>query len=796
MRRNVHSKLVALAAVVTLASPAVQARADEPMPGMPSGQQMEVSPEAQAPETRKQPGAVEEIVVTARKREERLQDVPISITAFSSGELEDRHITRIDEIGLATPNLNFDRIGSYSSRVYVRGVGQSRSIITEDAGVAQYLDGVYLGRSQGALFDVVDIERIEVLKGPQGTLFGKNAVGGAINTITSKPNGELGVKATLGFGSYGLFTSRVSANIPIPGYEEQLMTRVAFGSTQRDGYIRNKFNGEDLDDQRNMSGRAQVRWLPTDDVDLLLSFDQTKLRQRGPGSKCHFVDPTATFFGILFLAGVDYRGACNANLATGDYSVIEDIPGREDLDVKGYSGTLTWDLGPATLKLISAHRELEFISNNDFDATGLNVLQFLGGTSNQDQVSHELQVTGSAFDGRLSWVGGLYFLRESAADVRISQTDPTKAVPAPILAPIPIPLTFLLVTQDGRKVSHRSRAAYGELTYDVTDRLSITGGVRRTHERRHMDRFNYRLIAGTTLVEGQVSDRFNSWTPRGNVTYRINDDVMIYGGWSRGFKAGGFNGLAQGAFGDLQSFDPETLDAWEAGIKSTWFDDRLVVNLAGFYSSYDDIQISITESDPTGNTFPASYANNIKNAGEATVQGLELEVVGRPFPGLLLQGGLGLTDAQYDKFDEVDTLATSACVAAGTSPCPVTVDRTNLEFAFTPDVNFSVGAQYTLPAIELGELTLRADWYHQDDVWYDPRNRPQQHQDKYGLLSARAAFMLADGKTEISVWGRNLLDRTYNRAASYSGDLFGHATTTVAAPRMYGIEITRTFGNY
>ena len=336
-----------------------------------------------------------------------------------------------------------------------------------------------------------------------------------------------------------------------------------------------------------------------------------------------------------------------------------------------------------------------------------------------------------------------------------------------------------------------------EFTYDVTDQLSITGGVRRTHERRYMDRFNRFLVAGFDLIDAQVSDRFNSWTPRANAAYRINDDVMVYGGWSRGFKAGGFNGLSQGAFGDLESFDEETVGAWEVGLKSTWFEDRLLVNLAAFYSDYEDIQLAVTETDPTGGTTSAAnFASNIKNAGEATVQGIELEIVARPLPGLVLQGGLGITDAEYDEFDEVDAAATAACVAASTSPCPVLVDRSGLDFANTPDVNFSLGAQYSFPLLNLGELTLRADWYHQDDVWYDPRNRAKQQQKKYGLLNGRVAIMLADDKTEISVWGRNLLDRTYNRSANYAGDLFGHAVTTVGAPRIYGVEITRTFGNY
>ena len=218
------------------------------------------------------------------------------------------------------------------------------------------------------------------------------------------------------------------------------------------------------------------------------------------------------------------------------------------------------------------------------------------------------------------------------------------------------------MTLDGRKVKHKSYAAYAELTYDVTDQLSITGGVRRTNERRQMDRFNFFLVAGTTLIDASVSDRYSAWTPRANVVYKFNDDLMTYGGWSRGFKAGGFNGLSQGAFGDLEPFDPETAGTWEAGFKSTWFQDRLLVNLAAFYTDYDDIQLSITENDPTASAgLVANFASNIKNAGEATVKGIELEINARPIAGLLIQGGLGITDAEFDEFDEVDREKTAAC---------------------------------------------------------------------------------------------------------------------------------------
>ena len=358
-------------------------------------------PPLEPAETRARPTGLEEIVVTARKRDELLQEVPISITAFSTSDLEERSITRIDQIGQATPNLNFDRIGSFSSRVYIRGVGQNRSIITEDAGVAQYLDGVYLGRAQGSVYDAVDIERIEVLKGPQGTLFGKNTVGGAINTITVKPNSELGGMARLGFGNYDHFTSRISANIPWPGLEDKLMTRLSFGSTQTDGVIKNKFNGEELDDEKRMSGRAQVRILPKDGLDILLTYDQTYLRQKGPGSKCHFVNPGAQFFGILAVSGVNFAGACRDTQKVGDHSILQDLPGKADLDVWGSSATMTWDLGPATLKSINSYRKLEFVSNSDFDSTALNVLQFLGGESNQDQTSHELQLSGTSLEDRL-----------------------------------------------------------------------------------------------------------------------------------------------------------------------------------------------------------------------------------------------------------------------------------------------------------------------------------------------------------------------------------------------------------
>jgi len=781
--------------------------------------------------SRVRPISIEELTVTARKREEKLIDTPVAVTAIARPELRDLNIRRIQDITSHVPNLAFDNTGDTSNgaRINLRGVGNGDSIASDDPGVGLYVDGVYLARAQGALIPLMDIERVEVLRGPQGTLFGKNTIGGAINVITAKPDlTRFGGEASVRAGNYDLFESRVTLNVPL--VPETMAARFGFATTTRDGFTKNKSTGSDLDDDKLLAFRAQLRAVPTDRLEINLSAEHTLEDRKPQGFKCKVTNPfpagqTAQTRPDLAATGTRFQSAPASALLTGQIGVADPVQQqvnlitganpflaacaeddlrdtrsvaselsfqKEDLKTFTTNGSIAWELSEnLTLKSISAWRRQELDQARDFDATPFALIAIdsvQGGLFQNDQWSQEIQLIGSALDDRLDYVLGVFALREKTnsrdyVGVGVGQTFsiPT-GLPAPLPAFVPSMASFV---SNRLKVHNFSYAAFGQGTYAFTKDLSLTLGLRVTHERKQIRRDDtcssmgfLCITAGQQLFGFEGATRSKDVSPVATLQYALGDSSNVYVSWARAFKSGGFNGrLDDVALGN--EIDDERLTSYEVGFKTVAMDSRVSLSGALFTSVYKDIQLSITRSNPiTGlnQTF-------VTNAGRAEVSGAELELRAILMPGLELTSALGATHARYTEFD--------APVAPSDPLIPD--DPEDRQLPNTPTYTMNFGLSYEFGIGRFGDVRARTDWTHIGRSGSDTQDSPELRKGKHGEIDAQLVWLMPDGATEVALFGDNLFDREYVTNGINLGASFGNALLLYNEPRTYGIEVRRSF---
>jgi len=752
---------------------------------------------AQGEPRRPAPTGVENVVVTARKRQESLQDVPVSVTAFSDTALDEMAASRIPDIARSVPNLDFERTVGFSNaaRVNIRGVGQTDPIGTLDPGVGLYVDGVYLARAQSSLLAVADIERVEVIRGPQGTVFGKSTIGGAINVVTRKPDFETGGVAELRVGNYDLLETRASLNIPL--VDERAAARLSFATATRDGFEKERQGGTDPFDEKLLGARAQLLLIPLEDLEVLLTGDLSRENQVLSPGKCKVLNSGGTPGLQAVLGAVDYTRACADVQASSNPRRVETGASflRDDLTSYGGSAQLTWSLGPTLqLRSISSVRGLDNENFGDFDGTRIALIRpdidDVG--FQQTQLSQELQLSAQALDGDLNYLAGAFFFREESKDeVRegvLSQLTAQDIVN-------PFPGLDAASTADAirgaqlnllNRVDNLSYSGFAQASYDVTDRLNLTGGLRLTQDRRRLQRRGFALTPGVDtnqrlVVPGDVttsfdrSSRFSDFTPSAALSYRFSDDVLGYLSYATGFKSGGFNGRAFPAPGaDLSGieFEPEDLTTYEAGLKLTAMSGLLTLNAAAFYSIYEDIQLVVVSGDPAVNNLQIL----LLNAGESVISGGELELVATPLPNLQIRSAIGLL---HDRFKEFDDAAD-----------PQAKDRT---MQLLSAYQTTTAVEYRFEPIALGALSARVEWSTRSRQFTDVQNRESIKAGKRGLLDARLALELGDGRTQLALYGRNLLDRDYLTGGVDFSDTFGNAQLYTGPPRTYGLEVRREF---
>ena len=750
------------------------------------------------------PPVPDEIVVTARKRSEPLQETPVAVTALGETLMLNSTATRIDELDTFVPNFQLDSDDTgYGARLTMRGGGVSDAIVTRDPGVGTYLDGIYLPRAQGSILELSDVERVEVMRGPQGTLYGRNTIGGAVNVISRKPSPVQEIDAMLRIGNLGLVESRGSLNIPV--IDELFATRLSFATRTRDGYMENTLSNDDGDDDRLLSGRGSFLITPNEDLEILIAADFSRQYKNARGGQCRFsatadavtgtvVDPEGVgapqAFGTLIPAIPAFAGACAASGTTGDPEYSSNVNGEIDMDTQGLSSTLTYDLDNGMrFRSISSWRRIEVERVQEFDFTAIDLGRVDQDGDQSDAWSQELSLSGTSLDGDVIWTTGLFgFWEKSTPGTPFTIVGGELATPA-----------FSYVEQN--TVKNQNLAAYGQATWKATDRLSVTAGVRRLSERKDW-KHRRSGVGGTpaapvlgalTTAEDEV-ERFNAWTGLFNLSFDLAEDILVYGQWSSGYKSGGFNGRTNPSDAStLLPFKPEKLDSFELGFKSSWYGNRLLVNAALFQSYYQDIQQTFQKSAPDG-----TFASIVRNAGRANIRGLEVELAAVPFAGFDLIAAFGMTDAKYTR-----NIRLSRYIGPGPNLIfgdlddePRVLQRTGEDFLNTPAYTLTVQGAYHIPT-RFGVLRPTLRWYTQSEVNYSPPEDIQgstfSKQGKYGLLDTRIALELPDGRTELALWGKNLTDRRYINNSLDFTDGFALVDLYFGAPRTFGIELRRSY---
>jgi len=685
---------------------------------------------------------LEETVVTARKRTESLQDTPISITAFSAKGLEMRGIDDVSQIEFFTPNLVFDTAsplsGSKSSAsMYIRGIGQSDFSIVTDPGVGLYLDGVYIARSIGSVLDVAEVERIEVLRGPQGTLFGRNTIGGAISVITKKPGDEFSGYVSAKVGSYDRFNFQGSVDVPI--VEDKLLSQFSIARFSGGDHIDRPILGDEAGGDDSWGGRAAFLYMPSDSLEVNLNFDATKIREESCCSELVAVNEAGFFAAANNGYALGPGGPPQLDPSDPAYFGVSDLPTSEfqdntdyklpsDLDIWGTSLTIEKQFeNGMSFKSITAYRDMDTLldRNNTHSAQ----VQFgkTGGVLTQDQFSQEFQLQGAAVDDRLQWIVGAYYFQEDAE--HINDVDFR-------------PVVYII---SGGIADNSSIAAFTQLTYDVTENLSITGGLRYTEDEKEFDPSGHQYVIesgiglppGFLLVPEDVRTTKSEETlPMINVAYNWSDEFMTYVTYSEGFKGGGFSQNVFPPLPELPSFNPEYAKVWEAGFKYTGFDNRVRLNGAIFQTDYEDLQVTVIEL----------LAPVIRNAAEAEIRGFELELLAVPTESLTLEVGVGYLDSEYLDLDPT-------AVVAGLS-----LDK---DMVNAPEWSLNASVSYAINIDGMGVLIPRIDWSYKSDYANEALNDPNLNQDAFTLINASIAFEGFDDRWLFILAGTNLTDERY-----------------------------------
>ena len=714
-------------------------------------------------------GTLEEIVVTSQRREQSLQDTPVAVTALTAAELQDRGLVNTFDLANAVPNVtSFTSLGGGSShgQYFIRGLGLFDFIMTAEQAVGFYLDGVYIARSTGAALDLVDVERIEVLKGPQGTLFGRNTTAGAIQVITKNPAREFEANAEITVGERDRVD--VKGNVSIPLVKDQLFLKVAAATLNQDGWGKRLLTGEESSDRNRDVFRGQLEWEPSDDLNFRFIGDYTRTRQKGHTEQIFNVVQTppggftsSDAYDAVFLAPQGLP-SIDSFVATDPDESFANEANIDRNDIYGFSLTASWDITDyITAKSITAYRNTESHTGWDLDGTPYpEIEQEI--QVDHEQTSQEIQLSGRAFKDRLNWLVGFFYFHERGTD--LENIPFFQAIAATGMGRVGRgfkeyvevgPPLFIFVGTDTK-----SYAGYGQGTYSLTEKLAVTAGVRYTYEKKFDD--NY--LAGPLVRPfNTLQDDWNDTSPKFGIEYHWQEDLMFYASVSRGFRSGIFNGRALGPEVPPAA-DPETIWAYEGGVKSEWFDNRLRANLAGFFYDYNDLQ---------GLTLEAG-AVILGNIAAVELWGFEAEFVARPVDNLELQLGIGHT-AQ-----DITEVAPGAVIS-------ITPDT---RIPGSPEWSVLASGQYTVPVGDWGNLTFRADYSYKSSYEFLLPNTPLEGEDGYDLLNLGVSFTPPSERWSLRFFVDNVTDERY-RAMAEDVSLFGFNTVVGAYsdPREWGLTL-------
>ena len=702
--------------------------------------------------------AIEEVIVTAQRRAQRLEEVPIAVTAVSRQQLENSAIRGLDEIAARAPSFNMTAMNVAQPRLYIRGAGSNEDGAAQDGSVAVFVDDVYVARGAGQAFEFLDIERVEVLRGPQGTLYGKNVVGGLINVISRRPSFNLDAAADTTVGNYGQLEGRAYVT---GGLSETVAGSLAVVSRQRDGYARNIRLNRDLEDLNLFAIRGQMLFRPSDTLNALVSLDYSKHEDNGTSRKGEGPFSTAPFGSVTAVQ-------TSKNPRDNETPRVT----YQEREIFGATGRVEWDLGPGQVTSITAFRTSEVHLGDAFTGIGSPPYLALDTLNMEDekaeQFSQEVRYAfGGLFDDRLTGVVGLYYLHET-----VDRTETADLISA-IGSMVPSLGGLTGISASYQDATTKSFGAFMSSTWSFNDKLSTTLGLRYTEETKDIstqvvsleDIDNIIAAPPTEEYDISASGSWDGFTPRISIEYQPLEHLNLYASYSEGFKSGGFQGQAPTGAAAASPFDPEHARSYEIGVKGRLFSNRLVYALAAFTTEYSDLQFR-QNSQRDGEPLPIL---RITNAGAAEASGFEAELSATVTPWLELWGSFSLLDAKYTELTDNNGL-----------------DRSGARMTYAPRSSFNVGGEGTWNVGEGHEGFIRAEYRWQDEFFYDVDNSPVNRQEEYGLLSANVGVRSANGHWTVELWGKNLTDELYTtHAIPFLGDRF----VLYGAPKTYGLRV-------
>ena len=773
MRKSVfkHRRLWLVSAVLApmlLPAPAgAQVATGEPSTTDPASKST-AGQTTQAPTTTATPeGETEglrDIIVTGTKTgEQNLQRTPIAVSVVDSRLLQDQGLSTVQDIANYVPNLTFTR-NTGQAIIYIRGIGSSNAAAGSDPSVTQQIDGVYIARPTAQVGDFLDVERIEVLRGPQGTLYGRNAVGGTINIISRQPTDTFTGRFRVGYGNYDEKTAEGFVAGPLAN---GLSASLAGTYRQHDGYFNNIAPGApDVGAAKRYGTRAQLRWEPGSNVDVTLRGDYQR------------IDDIFESYDHLLL-----RAPFNAPLANSLVGSFRDVAVNlaqtNEVDTGGVSLDINYRLGGGfALKSITAGRALKSRIVNDSDQTEINA-QTLRVAENQRQFSQEfnLNYTGD----RLQAVAGLFFFADRDEQINNNFQPPSIATPAPASA----------IIQAAPVIHTESYAAFVQGSFEVIDGLRAILGLRYTTENKRIDQnFTRTSLNPATLganapgfpIVFSAERKDDAFTPKFGIDYQITPTAFVYGSATRGFKSGGFNNTARAAA--TAGFNPEEIWAYEAGAKTQFLDRRVRVNLTGFIYDYTDLQVR--QLLGPGNAFVA-------NAASARVKGVELETLLKPSPEIQFSFNLSYLDARYRAFTTASVATSYATLIPGQRPSGVpgvnVYNASGNRLESTPKWSGVVGIDWTPRISDAYRFNAHVDVAFRGRTFFDASNIPISSQKRYGLLNANVGFG-PDVGWKVEAFVKNAFDKKFYQVISGSGPEPGGI---VGDPQTYGIRLGYTF---
>jgi iron complex outermembrane receptor protein len=710
-------------------------------------------------------GYIEEIVVTAQKREQSIKDVPVSMTVMDEELLKLKGFSRFDDIAFGAANMAITNpTGSRAVQFTIRGVTGQTFFPGAESGVGVFVDGIYLNNPPAQNFDLLDVERIEVLRGPQGTLYGKNTVAGAINVITRKPDEETRLSLVAEAGNENHRRLRLGASGQLA---DGLYGAIGVGKHTRDGFQDNTFLGSEFDDADSWNMRSALRYLPNDKLELNLSLDYMH----------EDIVPAA-----LDATPEDRRSAHNR-------------PSFEERDVKGVAFTVDYDLTDTiSLTSISSWREYETTRGGDDDGVTIDAY-FTSAGQDTSQLSQEIRFA-STSASKFQWLAGVYYLESELMEHSVNNLFPDPLFqllsgitctdlftfqflqlgmpPAQAMAAA---AAFCVDTVADHMVDHdaQTMALFGQFSYDFTEQLRLTAGLRASWEEKEF-RIRQPGPGGALFLLPGVDSSFDrddtAVDPMISLSYST-DSTNYYATVSRGSKSGGFN---TGAVGDASQlgnveFDEETLYNYEVGLKTLLLDGRLDINLAAFYMDYQDLQVFRIEANSQG--VPVS---RITNVAEAVSRGVELDFQYQPIEAFSVRGSLGYLHARYEDYSQ-----------CGQDSIGTLLDCTDNRLTNAPGKTANLNLSYTIPLGQNNQLLLNAEWAYRGDVYYDVFNTDGAFQSGFSIVNANIVLAEVENRWSVSLWGKNLTDKEYITIGVQG--FGGIPINTLGTPRQYGVRV-------